>query len=161
MSAYPGFAQSRRCSQCSIQYPPEITKCLVCEGPATPMYKSGPDEDWKEKVESALGVESLETGGSKIAYTQAHPRHDIQLPVAFENDRLWISHNDLTEAGYLNLEAGSVVWVNDKFYELQGRSSRTRMRAFYWWVEEIVTEGAADDLTPEMFTRVNPEDDGA
>lgn len=113
------------------------------------MYKTGPDPDWQERVASQIGEGVyLEP---KLAYGYAHPRANLSLAVSFHDDRLWIRHSDLVEGGYENLESGSIVWVNDRFYELQGRSHKTRHADYWWWVEEVVTEGAADDLTPDMF----------
>lgn len=123
------------------------------------MYKNPPDEDWQQKVAMSLGeAVYLEP---KLAYGFAHPRENVSIPVQFANDRLWLRHADLTENGYTNLEAGSIVWVNDHFYELQGRSHVGRKSDYWWWVEEIVTEGAADDLTPAMFEKWKKEADDA
>ena len=120
------------------------------------MYKNGPDEDWEQRVAVHIGEGVyLEP---KTAFGYAHPRPHLTVAVSFHNDRLWIKHSDLTEGGYDNLEAGSIVWVNDRFYELQSRSHVSRRPDYEWWVEEIVTEGAADDITPQMFTVWKPDE---
>lgn len=132
-----------RCTNCSIQYPPEMQQCVICDGRLWAIYKSGPDADWKERVAASLGEGVY---APTIAYTTPH-KADVTIPLHLHDGRMWLPHKDLIEEGsYVNLESGSVVYVNTRFYELQGRS---RKRGDMWWVEEIVTEGAFDDMTPE------------
>lgn len=109
------------------------------------MFKTGPDPDWRERVEASLG-EGAWVDPPTIAYAVQHPP-DVDLPLHVSEGRLWLSHGGLIEAGYSYLEAGSVVFVGNRFYELVGHSDSRGM----WWVEEIVTDGAFDDVTPEQI----------
>lgn len=124
------------------------------------MFKSGPDEDWEEKLADNIRTNGRSLGEGicaseppRIAWTAPHPP-DATLPVTFANERLWIKHDDLLGVGYLNMEPDKVVFVNGAFYELQGYHRPTQS----WWVEEIVTEGAADHLTPQMFEVWKPDE---
>ena len=144
-----GEVRSRRCTLCSIQYPRFIVVCRVCGGETWAIYKSGPDPDWQQKVARSLGEglrpEDTEDGVPQIAYTLPH-RADVTIPLHVSDARLWFPHAALIEeGGYGNLEAGSIVFVNNRFYELVGHSDSKGM----WWVEEIVTDGIFDDVTPE------------
>jgi PAS domain-containing protein len=75
------------------------------------------------------------------------------VPIHFEHDHIWIGHDDMIGVGYQFLEPGSIVFVNERFFELLGYRKATGL----WWVQEIVTEGAADDLHPAMFTEWKPD----
>lgn len=147
-----GTIRARRCTLCSKSYPPHIERCPIHGTDTWAMYKSGPDDDWEQHVAQSLG-EGVYLDPKPAGYGFAHPRPHLEVPVTFENDRLWIKHSDLIEGGYTNLEAGTIVWVNDRFFELQGP------RGPLWWVDEIVTEGAADDLTPAMFEKWRKDED--
>jgi hypothetical protein len=46
---------------------------------------------------------------------------------------LWVTHQELLECGYINLCDFDVVYLNGKFYELQGHSDKANA----WWIEEI------------------------
>lgn len=120
------------------------------------MYKTGPDADWQERVAASLGEAVFVQ--PELAYGFAHPRESVSIPVSVAYDKLWFRHSDLIEAGYVNLEAGSVVWVNGRFFELQGPNTLSRRGDYSWWVEEIGGEGSADHLTPEMFMDAKEED---
>jgi len=109
------------------------------------MYKNGPDDDWEERV-----APTMQEGVVLKESPYPHPP-DAQVPVSMEYNRLWLNHDDLIEVGYRNLEAGSIVFVGGRFYELQGPSQISRTSSYRWWVEEVQTEGAADDLHPAMF----------
>jgi hypothetical protein len=142
-----GEIQSQRCTYCSIQYPPQANKCGICGNEKLwAIYKSGPDKDWKERVAASLGEATPPEAVPDIAYTLPH-KADVSIPLHVHSGLMWLPHEALTnEGGYINLEPGSVVFVNNRFYELQARSKR---QGDMWWVEEIVTDGAFDDVTPE------------
>lgn len=146
MSAYrEGEVKSQRCTDCGIQYPPEAKVCPICGNPRLwAIYKTGPDPDWEDRVRASLGEGSY-ASPPEIAYTTPH-KADVSIPLHVFDARLWLPHVALIEAGYINLEAGSVVFVNNRFYELWGRSKR---QGDMWWVEEIVIDGAFDNVTPE------------
>jgi hypothetical protein len=110
------------------------------------MYKNGPDEDWEQRVARSLG-EGVYISPQPIAYTVQHPA-GVEMPLHIWEGRAWMPHATLTEAGYKYLETGSIVLVNNRFYELEGYSESRQM----WWVEEVPVDGQADYLTPKMFT---------
>jgi hypothetical protein len=132
--------KARRCTLCSINYPPEIKNCLICGGVLWGLYREDaePDEDWKDKVKAAHGIDPLAV--------YQHPP-DGRCTRYQHNDSLWFKHDDLLAIGYSMLEEGSIVYVNEEFHELQ----------FYWPVEKcwnvkiIPHEGVFDDATPEDF----------
>lgn len=146
MSYREGEVRAQRCTFCSIQYPPLANRCAICGNEKLwAIYKSGPDPDWEERVRSSLGEQTPPEAAPKIAYTTPH-KADVSIPLHLYEGLMWLPHVALIEAGYINLEVGSIVFVNNRFYELQARSKR---RGDMWWVEEIVTDGAFDDVTPE------------
>jgi len=107
------------------------------------MYKTGPDEDWREKVRKSLGFDPPEEE-QKVAFALPHPP-DLSIALHIADGRMWVPHDVLIDAGYSYLEDGSIVFVNNRFYELIGYSQSRKM----WWVEELVVDGAFDDITPE------------
>lgn len=117
------------------------------------MYKSGPDDDWQERVAQSLG-EGVYLDPPKIGYVEAHPNPDANIPLHVVDGQLWFGHHELIGIGYKHLEPGKIVLVGGRFYELNGYSQKWNA----WWIEEIPVDGAADDLTPEMFTVWKPED---
>lgn len=127
------------------------------------MHKNDPDPDWEEKVAERIRSNGRSLGEGiyippdpKIAWTTVHPP-DASMNLTFANDRLWIKHDDLLEVGYLHMEPDKVVFVNGAFYELQAYHRPTQS----WWVEEIVVDGASEDLTPAMFTKWKKDADDA
>lgn len=56
--------------------------------------------------------------------------------------RLWVTHEELLEAGYQSIEADTVLWLNNTFYEVQGYSSTGGS----WWIEAIDPEAEFADL---------------
>jgi PAS domain-containing protein len=142
-----GTVRARRCTLCSIQYPAFIQVCRVCGTETWAIMKSGPDTDWEEKVRRSLGEEAEPPADDvpSIAYVMPH-RADVSIPLHVSEGHMWLPHEELiVEGGYGNLESGSVVFVNNRFYELFGYSESRGM----WLVEEIVTDGAFDHITPE------------
>ena len=57
--------------------------------------------------------------------------------------RLWVTHTELLEAGYENLEDFTIVYLNGEFYELQGYASTPDA----WWLE--VADGETPESLPE------------
>lgn len=72
-------------------------------------------------------------------------KHDSQARIyTDEKGRLWVTHHELLDAGYSNLESFSIVYLNGKFYELQGHANSANA----WWVEEA--DGTSPpDVPPE------------
>jgi hypothetical protein len=141
---------AKRCSTCAINYPLFIEVCRVCGEETWTMYVTSPQEDWEEVVAEMLGAD---TPPAESVYF--HP-HDALCRVSFRSTRLWIAHADLLAVGYYALEDGSIVFVNGRFYELEGFDRLNKE----WWVDEIETEGAADNLHPSMFERLDGFDRG-
>lgn len=137
-----GAFLSRRCTMCSVQYPPNMEKCPICGQITWGMRKSGPDTDWRDKVSRALG--DAEEEQQKIAYAPQHPS-DLEIAFHIDAGKMWVPHAVLIDSGYSLLEDGSVVFINNRFYELQGYSYSRKM----WWVEEFEVDGIFDDITPE------------
>lgn len=138
-----------RCTTCGISYPPTMTRCLVpdCQEALWAQYNDPPDEDWHEKV--------AEKGGIPAVYSAVHPA-DAWVNVVMLKDHLFCKHEHLLKVGYTTLEAGSIVYINDAFYELEGYSPSTG----YWLITEIVPEGMADDLHPSMFEQWKFDEEG-
>lgn len=137
---------ARRCSDCNISYPTSFALCEVCGKPTWYNGAADPDEDWKELAAWRKKLAADEQATEKARYP--HPP-DATCQVREIHGRLWISHDKLIELGYLNLEAGSIVFVNNTFYELEGFNGRGFTRN--WWVSELETEGVFDALTPDDF----------
>jgi hypothetical protein len=134
------MATAMRCTTCGISYPPSMTRCLVpdCQELLWAQFVDPPDEDWHEKV--------AEKGGIPAVYSAVHPS-DAWATVVELKDHLFVKHNRLLQVGYKNLEAGSIVYINETFYELEGYSQSTD----YWLITQIVPEGMFDELHPSMF----------
>lgn len=72
-------------------------------------------------------------------------RHDAKARVYTDkNGLLWVTHADLLANEYESLEDFSIVYLNGKFYELQGFAEEPQA----WWIEEVPM-GEADGETPE------------
>lgn len=146
-----------RCSLHSIDYPPHVKRCLVpgCTEKMHP-FSNDFDENWREQLsyqtKVAEGIlsanEPPKTAESrkvvdpvdfKLRGADALP--DVQVNPAQYKGWLWVSHEDLTKAGYLYLEDFSVVKIKGVYYELQahvGRASLTHgIPGGAWWIEEI------------------------
>lgn len=147
MNYREGEVRAQRCTYCSIQYPPLANKCAICGNEKLwAIYKSGPDPDWEERVRQSLGEATPPEAVPEIAYTMMH-KPDVTVALHISDGLMWLPHKILIEeGGYINLEVGSIVFVNDRFYELQARSKR---KGDMWWVEELVIDGCFDDVTPE------------
>lgn len=75
-------------------------------------------------------------------------QHDNEAPIYRDSgDRLWVTHTDLLANGYRSVTEDSIFWLNGRFYEAQGYSDGGGA----WLVEEVVVEGAAESLEPQMF----------
>lgn len=136
------MATAKRCSTCGISYPPQYERCLVpdCQTPLWAQFVDPPDDDWQDKVAEKAGISPV--------YSAAHPPN-AGCEIREFRGHLFARHDDLITCGYQALEAGRIVFLHDRFFELAGYSESTG----YWWLDEIVTEGAADELHPAMFER--------
>lgn len=143
-----GYAKAVRCSDCGINYPPELRVCRVCDGELHfNLYQSGPDEDWEEQVARLKG----DTHDGSI---YPHPPEG-RCPRYKHEGRIFFKHEDLLSIGYRYLEGGSIVYVQSKSGE---------ERAFYelllywpgeeaWMAEERPTEGVFANATVSDFIR--------
>lgn len=68
-------------------------------------------------------------------------KHDNAAPVYRDKDgTYWVSHADLLALEYEFLEDFSIVYMNGKFWELQGYAEKPNA----WWIERV--EGRLDDI---------------
>lgn len=141
------MATAKRCSICGISYPPEYEWCLVpyCQDALWTQFVNPPDEDWQEKVAELAGIPPV--------YSAAHPPN-AGCEIREFRGHLFARHDDLISCGYQALEAGRIVYLHERFFELVGYSESTG----YWWIVEIVTEGAGDELHPSMFEPVDADE---
>ena len=64
-------------------------------------------------------------------------KHDNAARIYRGKDRLWVAHIELLQNGYRNLEDFDIVYLNGKFYELQGYAEKPDA----WWLEEVDVNG--------------------
>lgn len=63
-------------------------------------------------------------------------RHDAKARVYTDAQGIkWVTHAELLENEYESLEDFTIVYLNGKFYELQGFSNAAEA----WWIEEVET----------------------
>ena len=75
-------------------------------------------------------------------------KHDNAAPVYKDkHGKLWVSHADLLANEYEYMEDFSIVYLNGKFYELQGYVQKANA----WWIEPVDSEGVMD-APPEEET---------
>lgn len=173
------MAGSMRCSLHSIDYPPHMKRCLVPGCTETMrQFSNDFDENWREQLayqtKVAEGILSANLP-PKDAASDASPRKivdpvdfalwgadalpDVQVNVARYAGQSWISHEDLTKAGYLFLEDFSVVKIRGRYYELQahvGRASLTHgIAGGAWWLGEMDPDKfeVTDDLIHSELIR--------
>ena len=60
-------------------------------------------------------------------------RHDNSARIYRKDGQLWVTHTELLQSGYRNIEDFDIVYLNDKFYELQGFVEKPDA----WWIEEV------------------------
>lgn len=70
-------------------------------------------------------------------------RHNNAAPIYELDGKLWVTHADLLDNEYESLEDFSIVYLNGKFYELQGYVNKPDA----WWIEEVET----DNVTPDSL----------
>lgn len=128
---------------CGISWPPEFDHCPKCGDGVWQQHHTDPDPDWQDELEEV----EIEEPGFDGPYP--HPP-DGRCDVHEVRGHLFLKHAALIAHGYRWLEDGSIVYLNDTFYELEGYSQSTG----YWLVSIVETEGAADDLHPSMFEYV-------
>lgn len=71
-------------------------------------------------------------------------RHDAKARIYEKDGILWVTHADLLGAEYEAIEDFMIVYLNGKFYELQGYANEPDA----WWIEEVVNEDG-EDADPE------------
>lgn len=72
-------------------------------------------------------------------------KHDNAAPVYLKDGKHYVSHADLLAMEYGFLEDFSIVYVNGKFWELQGYIEKPNA----WWIEPVETEGVVANAPPE------------
>jgi hypothetical protein len=136
---------AKRCSSCSINFPTTTDRCPKCGGSIWWNSEANPDADWQEHAQA--GPESA-SSIERLAQLYTHPA-DARVPVHVRNGRAFLTHDHLIGVGYLNLEPGSIVFVNDRFFELNGHNKKTRE----WWVEEIIPDNEFKGLPERRKSR--------
>lgn len=105
----------------------------------------GPLPNWEAELSWILKTRDVPEEG-EISWGDLVPHNPGNAAeTIYSEGQLWVDHQALLDCGYLNLEAGYIVFLNGVFYELQGYD-RPRRR---WWLEEVVID--ASDLTPELI----------
>ena len=137
----------KRCTVHGINFPPQNIACKVvgCEEELWPLYSDQPDEDWAEVTNAINRDAKLED--DEIIHTMPH-RYDAKARIyTGENGMLWVAHAELLYNGYRGVTDGTIVFLNNTFYEVQGFVEK----AGAWWVEKVEVVNAAENLTPEQF----------
>jgi len=128
-----------RCAICNISFPHDITKCVVCDEPLLLSPFAQPDENWEDLARVLLG----ENPEYMFFFIELYPhRADNNVPLTLEADQLWVKHTHALEAGYMSIEDGMILYLNNIFYEVQGWSERRKS----WWVLEIDPEKEFEDM---------------
>ena len=79
------------------------------------------------------------------------PHEEDNAATIYEDKRglLWVTHQELLDCGYINLCDFDIVYLNKKFYELQGHSRVANA----WWIEVVETpETEAEPEAQEVAT---------
>lgn len=122
---------------------------MVCDKATFSSPFSAPDPDWEDRARAGL-AEAPEFMFFFIELSQPVLRVEAEAEIVEEDGRLFVDHQALLDAGYLNIEADKVMMLNGRFYEVLGRD-RKRSR---WWVGEIDPEAEFADVpvlsTPEQ-----------
>lgn len=147
---------AKRCSICGINYPDDLAdpKCKVCDESLAYIHDETPDEDWVSKIHELLSPspETTPLEAIEIIFIAAMPsdeedsiyphKADNRAHVSEHNGQLFVTHQALLSAGYEGIEAGTIVYLNDKFYEVEGYAHGRQV----WWVTEIDPEKEFADL---------------
>jgi hypothetical protein len=137
---------AQRCAKCGINYPTWLKQCLVCDQATFSSPFSAPDPDWEDVARAKLNEEP----DFMFFFVELEVpvlRLEAEAEIVEENGRLFVDHQDLLDAGYLNIETDKVVMLNERFYEVLGRD-RTRGKTRYgrWWINEIDPEAEFSDV---------------
>ena len=130
---------ANRCVVCSINFPPHITQCPVCEESLLLSPYSLADENWEDAARSLLeeGPEFM------FIFFELYPhKADNNVPTRLESGQLWVDHRHVLEAGYGGVEDGTILFLNNIFYEVQGWSNKREA----WWIQEIDPASEFDDV---------------
>lgn len=143
---------TKRCSTCSINYPPydqKYVKCLVCGEATDSINESDPHTDWKQRVDE---------GNGKFVAPELPALHRDNLVV--HNGQVWVAHEHLNNAGYRTVRVGDIIRVigytdSDLFFEVNGEAMRLRgesedtPKVMGWWLGRVFDEGWVPDAPPE------------
>lgn len=150
--------KGHRCTACAFTFPLHYEICAICGNENLwNTYSEGPLPSWEADLTWALRNKKVEEGaaeeepvfpqwGDLVPHQAANAAETIYL-----DGKLWVEHQALLDCEYLNLEADSIVFLNTRFYELQGYD-RPHKR---WWIEEVAID--ASDLTPEQIIAYGEE----
>jgi hypothetical protein len=141
---------SRFCDDCVIYYPPNEQKCLVCGQPNTYSGQFSPDNDWRVKVDQALGV--------FVALPAVDWGHIVRQDGG-DRASWWIADDRLSGAGYDHRYIGMVFRVSGlteepMFFEIDGKAVRLKDQpkdsplVKGWWVNRVLTDDWVPDAIP-------------
>lgn len=130
---------ANRCPACSINYPHNVTQCLVCDGGLLFSPYGAVDANWEDMAREKLG----EDPEFLFIFVDLYPHTaDNNVPVYENSGVLWVTHRNALEAGYSGIESGTILYLNNTFYEVQGWDDKHDR----WWIEEINPEAEFDDI---------------
>ncbi len=146
-----------RCISCDINFPPAQKEplggqCARCGAVLTYYTNLASHRDWRRR--SALAETTKEEPQEEVAPWGIHPAED-SCPVIYDNnhDVVYVQDKDLRSLGYLP-EAGDVVKLNGKYYELLGINLRGKM----WWVEPFYFTKESEEIFA-LPTETGPSSD--
>lgn len=132
---------AQRCSLCSFDYPTNIQRCLICMERTWFLKSEDPPDDWRQQVKERKAKQQEDT---QSMYPH---RFDNKARIYEGKGNLWVTHAELLDAGYKSIEAGTILYLNETFYEVAGFAESAES----WWIEEVPVEGVGESLEPAMF----------
>jgi hypothetical protein len=113
------------------------------------------NRDWRSRAGKPLTSDTKdEPEKEEVAPWGIHPAED-SCPVIYDNnhDVVYVQDKDLRTLGYLP-EAGDIVKLNGKYYELLGINLRGKM----WWIEPFYFTTESEEIFA-LPTQVGPSSD--
>lgn len=134
-----------RCSLCDINLPADKHLCPACKRPTWKLESKTDthDTDWEEAVDRIRKRVTL-------AWNDFIP--NVNCEVICKDGELFVHYTHLRDMGYLDIESGSIVKVNDDYYEVYG-AVYPGTDALGWWIRVIETEGVFDNATSSDIDR--------
>lgn len=97
------------------------------------------DANWEDAARALLGEEP----DFMFIFIELYPHQaDNNVPVIEDQGQLWVTHRNALEAGYSAIESGTILYLNNTFYEVQGWNDKTDC----WWVTKIDPEAEFAEL---------------